>query len=427
MVVPRELVTDLRQRQPIGRETLDAQAELGATEGAVPPATLALLCECVRERPSVEALRSTLEHIGDWTHLVEAADHHGVASLVHRALEQTSTNDAVPAHVAARLFDAHRDSAKRGMVFSAALAAVHDTLRAAGILALPLKGPVLAATLYPDPALRPFSDIDVLVRPADLPAALRALARIGWMLDRELARVPVRTLLTMSTEAIVRGPDGVPLDLHWELAPRGYPFRFDPALLFGSVRAVRFEGRDLPGLAPEALLVFLCMHGAKHAWSRLMWICDVARLGTAGFDAVAALRFADRAGCTRPTLMGLLLAHELLAAPVAASIIERARAEPGLATLARMTVLRLGRSPSDERRYEDLSFNAMLANSGWARAKHYATLLAPSEAELRRLSLPAPLSTLYYPFRLARLATKYTMKLAGTVGAPSRTRQPRER
>ncbi|HET7031519.1 MAG TPA: nucleotidyltransferase family protein, partial [Casimicrobiaceae bacterium] len=253
---------------------------------------------------------------------------------------------------------------------------------------------------------------DILVRRSAVPAALDALARIGYRLDPRLARLPISTLLAVATEVIVRGPDGVPVDLHWELAQRGYPFRFDPELLFGDMRVSRVEGSELPGLLPEALLVFLCMHGAKHAWSRLMWLGDVARLATAGFDEAAAFEFAKRAGCTRPTLLGLLMASDLLGAPVSVSILERARADSAVAGLARSAALRFARPACEHGRYET-TFNARLAETTWDRAKHYAAFLAPSEAELTRLSLPASLRALYYPFRIVRLATKYTLKLAG--------------
>ena len=48
---------------------------------------------------------------------------------------------------------------------------------AEGIDVIPLKGPVLAEAVYPDAALRPFSDLDLLVRPADRSARRRRPAR----------------------------------------------------------------------------------------------------------------------------------------------------------------------------------------------------------------------------------------------------------
>ena len=92
----------------------------------------------------------------------------------------------------ARLHALYRASGRHGLLCSATLLDVLDILHAAGVAALPLKGPVLAAALYPDSALRPFSDLDILVRRPQVPAALQALARNGYALDPRLGRVPCR-------------------------------------------------------------------------------------------------------------------------------------------------------------------------------------------------------------------------------------------
>jgi hypothetical protein len=360
--------------------------------------------------------QATAERIVNWNALIDAADHHGVAPLLHCALERMCP-EAPRAEAMARLRALYRESEARGLVLSAALLAAQRALRGEGVAALPLKGPILAARLYADPAVRPFSDIDMLVHAADIPVALRALARLGYTLDRRLARVPVRTLLAVNSEVMLKRPDGASLDLHWEIAPRAYPFRFDPELLWRSVRTARLEGREIPDLAPEALLLFLCVHGAKHGWSRLIWLCDVATLLGTRVDCSSALDTAASVGCARPILLGLLLAHEILDTPVPAFALARARAERGFPGIVRAVRLRFARPHSEAEGLEDLVLNAHLAEHWRDAARHYAVLLAPSEAELRVLALPATLRLLYYPFRVARLATKYTMRIAGSPGA----------
>ena len=223
----------------------------------------------------------------------------------------------------------------------------------------------------------------------------------------------MQTLLAVNDEVVVRHPHRVPLDLHWEIAPRGYPFRFDPELLWRSVRPCALDGREAPGLAPESLLLFLCVHGAKHFWSHLMWLSDIARLAGAIPDWTTALRVAADAGCARPVLLGLLLAHDLLGAPVPASVLEQARADRALPPLARDVTQRLCRLPPAEPGFAQTGFDGRMARHPWDRMKCYAALLAPSQAELERLALPAGLVALYYPFRFMRLAAKYGLRLGG--------------
>ena len=94
---------------------------------------------------------------------------------------------------------------------------------------------------------------------------------------------------------------------------------------FGARDAGPACGRDVPGLSPETLMLFLCVHGAKHLWSRLQWLGDVARLARKQPDWACIWELANEAGCARPVLLGLLLAHELLEAPVPEEILERGR------------------------------------------------------------------------------------------------------
>src|SRR6185295_17941604 len=56
--------------------------------------------------------------------------------------------------------------------------AAHAVLDAAPVL--PLKGLVLANTVYSDVAARPMSDLDVAVLPRDLDTTIRILSDLGW-------------------------------------------------------------------------------------------------------------------------------------------------------------------------------------------------------------------------------------------------------
>jgi len=70
---------------------------------------------------------------------------------------------------------------------------IHDlkqidaALRAAAIPYLVLKGPILAATVYPDPPARTMLDLDLLVREADMARAGKVLAAIGFDVPQQFA------------------------------------------------------------------------------------------------------------------------------------------------------------------------------------------------------------------------------------------------
>ena len=168
------------------------------------------------------------------------------------------------------------------------------------------------------------------------------------------------------------------------------------------------------------MLLYLCVHGAKHMWSHLQWLGDVARLVSAPLDWSIALQLAAEAKCERPVLLGLLLAHELLEAPVPADILERARAQKSVVASARKAPLRLLRIPPDEPQSTEIAtFNVRLAERTRDKVRLYAGLLkAPTDGELEMFPLPERWFVLYYPLRVLRLALRFGKRL-GTQMKPA--------
>jgi hypothetical protein len=379
---------------------------------AAPGQRLLLYCASAGP-PNARTVRALCDLIEDWEPLLAAADHHGLEPLLARAVE-TAGPGAAPPDVLNRLRASLRDSAMRALYFAAQLSRLTEALREGGAPVIALKGPALAEALYSDPALRPFSDLDLFVRKEDVAAAIAILGDRGYSLAPHLARLPVASLTKLTCEASLASPAELQVDLHWDVAPGDYPFRIDPEILWRGSCATSLAGRNvLCGLEPEVLLLYLCVHGAKHRWSRLIWLADVARLARKAPDWTLALRVAAEAGCERPLLLGLLLGRELLAAPVPESLIERAKADETVAALARLTGrLALASPPQEPGAVALTNFNARLANRLPDRLRCYAGLLrAPTEAELALLPLPESLFLVYYPIRLVRVAAKFSHSL----------------
>ena len=88
-----------------------------------------------------------------------------------------------------------------------------ESLAAAGIRTMLLKGAVLATPPYFEPGLRPIGDVDVLVEPVNARAATRILEESGWLAWR---RHGDRDLLLAHGLDLRKPPHGA-LDLHWYL------------------------------------------------------------------------------------------------------------------------------------------------------------------------------------------------------------------
>jgi hypothetical protein len=131
---------------------------------------------------------SWLDESTDWQELFDAAAAHGLLPLALRAYKR-SNGHAEPERSPAQ------DRvlvAARYMLLLHRFRQIVDTLRSAGIPAIALKGPLLAETIYPDPLLRPFSDLDILCRESDWTAAHNVLIKLGFTLTEGLPSPPAK-------------------------------------------------------------------------------------------------------------------------------------------------------------------------------------------------------------------------------------------
>ena len=218
------------------------------------------------------------------------------------ALNGAAAAADVPPPARRRVADALAAARARHLVMSRSLGTVLARFEAEGIAALPLKGPALAETVYPEPALRPFADLDVLVRPEDRRRADAALLALG---HRRLADAHSWEFdIEYDGATLYAGPDGVHVDLHWALVtePRyAWSGEAERAVWQRAV-PLTLAGRRTLGLAREDLVLYLATHLAvHHALAGLRHHWDVALvLGSGPLDWDALLARAARWRVRRP-------------------------------------------------------------------------------------------------------------------------------
>lgn len=294
------------------------------------------------------------------------------------------------------------------------LLAVHGELEAAGVLAVPFKGPTLAMQLYGNLGLRQSHDIDFLVRRADLGRAAALLAARGYRPPALLAtRRGARFLEAVRHHRFTRD-DGAIVELHWDFAPRHFPYPIDPDRVRSRLELVQLGGQLLPTVPRVELLFLLCAHGAKHGWIRLAWIRDVAQLVRVATDTDwdDILADARRRGALRMVLLGLLVAAELCDAPVPQEVLQRARSDITVASLAREVRDRLTVDPQREPTAAQLRRFQFRVRDRWRdRIRVFAvTALTPGPGEWEWVRLPDGFYPLYYVLRPVRLAIKHAAR-----------------
>lgn len=288
-----------------------------------------LLRGCMADAP-VEGESSLPGEEVDWERLTQVASAQGVLPLlVHRV--QGWAPPGHPSGVPAGVEGEARFQTAHTLRMMALLLRVLTTLRDAGIVALPFKGPALGALLYGDPGIRPCSDLDLLVRPDDVPAALDALEAVGMRCPRH-SPGRERLLLRHGHARPLLDEDGSVVELHWRITSPMHPIRLPASRLLARSESISIAGHPLLVPHPSDLFAMLAVHGAKHAWQRLIWISDMARLilrieegGWGDPEQVwsALLADAGSGGHLRIALWGGAMGGTLLHRPLPAPLLRR--------------------------------------------------------------------------------------------------------
>lgn len=388
-----------------------------------------LLLACGRRPRAPESARLLEDALAgpeiDWHSFHVLARGHGLAPLARAHLAE---HPAVPQPAHEALEAEARDSARSNLVQSAILHGLVADLTAGGAAPLVLKGLPLGAALYGDPALRPCSDLDLLVRPAEVERAAAVLAERGYVLLEYYGPLTPRRLdaLRRAGKHYHYEHPGTRshVDLHWEAVSGAGLGRVHEHFWWGPPRAVPLDGRPVPVLDEARTLVQSAAHGGRHLWERLIWVVDAAeQLRLLHPEAVAeAFRLARSAGLHHHLLVAASLAVEGLQTPLPSAtrlLIERASAHPaGRETLRTARGLAFERALSaptgtTRRMAARAAGNGGLPTAAWRTLEH---ALTPSPSDWRALSLPDRLFPLYHLIRPPRIALKYTSRFLHRFG-----------
>ncbi len=341
----------------------------------------------------------------DWQQVIRLAEHHSVLPLLYQALCGLSA--AVPPDILGDLRQRYQHNARRNLAFTSELFRVLSCLEAHHVPAIPYKGPVLAEAVYGDLALRSFSDLDILVRPADVGSAKAALETLGYTLSSPLSEAEERAYLATGYEYTFDGPAGRNLlEIQWRILPRFYAIHFDCCELFERAASATVSGRTVRTLSSEDLLLTLCVHAAKHAWIRLCWLRDIA--GVVQSQPLDWSLVGERSrdlGIQRILAIGLLLAHRLLGAPVPDWLRESWQGNRQIDSLYNQVAQHL--PGAEEYSAESPAYFRLMLRlrERWSDRIRFAFRLTftPGIGEWQVLRLPAPLFPLYRVIRLFRL------------------------
>lgn len=386
-----------------------------------------LLLECARTRLDAQGasrIKSLVSNDIEWTYLIRMARGHGVMPLLCRTLN-SACSDAVPKATLEKLREHYYANAGRNLFLTKELLKVVELLKTHRISHIPYKGPVLAASIYGNLALREFGDLDILVRAREYQTAQHLLSAQGYRLMKEFDW----------ESTFVHDSGTFAVDLHKGMAAQDFSSPLDFEYLSGRLQRITVAGTEVPTLSPGDTMLMLAIQITKDSGSRyfqLAKICDTAEILHAypRLDVAHVLRQARKLGGERMLLYSLRLANNLLGAALPQEIVSEMRFHPaidGLVECARQQLFDGGdRTVADQPTVDQFRWlvRERLRDKLYPYYRHsrrYVTdVIVPCKLDRRLLPLPRELSFLYYFIRPVRLIGKHgLLQIRRTMGRPS--------
>ena len=276
-----------------------------------------------------------------WRYLLRLAGYHGMQPLLYYHLRD---QENVPSETIAQLRNVVGARSAHSLVLTQELGRLAGLFERKGLPMLAVKGPVLAHSVYGGVALRPFSDLDLIIRRSDFDRVDELLHDEGYGSPsltpfQKASYLYIHGQYSFWRRVASMGSAAVFLDVHTAIMPPGYSYSEDFDTLFARSLTRPMAGTETHVLEREDLLQVLCYHGLKNRWDRIKYICDVAEFLRAypDLDWDTVFRRARTMHSERVLRLGLSLPMRLLQAPlppeIARDVRRDRRAEALSATL----------------------------------------------------------------------------------------------
>ena len=367
-----------------------------------------LLCVSSEFAPQQQdRLRALVTGNLDWDYFYNLARRHSLVPLVFSQLNQ-SVKESVPPATLQRFRKAYQENAARNVIFADELTSLIKALDEAEVETIVFKGPALAVAAYGDLALRRFVDLDVMVRRADVTRAIEVLSARGYAFARPLD--PEQQAILLRTQHNLQFTRGrLIVELHWQVAAELFAASVTAEELWKNLDTVLVNKTEVKTFATEDLLFSLCVHGSRHLWQRLAWICDIDRIiaTQTNIDWPRLIERAREAKAERMFLLGPALAANLLGTPVPDTVAETITRDSKIDSI--VTEIRARIFDGTEQVPAGLGtifrYNYRIRSDWRSRLRYCRHMLDPTDSDVESIRLSRPLHFVYYllrPFRLLR-------------------------
>ncbi len=282
-----------------------------------------LLLSCSCTNPDKDRIKEILGNRLNWDYIGANAGRHGISSLLYRNLSHFDGLGVIPDKVMKHFKGQYFSTIARNRHHYDELRKILQSFKDAGIPVIILKGAALAELVYHDVGLRGFNDIDILVRKEDLWKVKRRVLEAGYFLDERVSPEAYNEKFGCDLNYF----KDFPLEIHWDILRKvgsDKPTKVTIEELWKNATPVRITDIDTLILAPEDMLLHLCIHLPKHRYNRLIWLCDLSEIITYyDIDWNQVLKNANKCKAKLYMYYGLYFSSKLVGANVPPYVLQK--------------------------------------------------------------------------------------------------------
>jgi Uncharacterised nucleotidyltransferase len=210
-----------------------------------------------------------------WASLIEGVHRERLSGFLLAAIDNEPSMVTESQREAAT--ELHLESMVTVVLLERSMLMAVEVLESAGVQPRVLKGSAVAHLDYAEAAMRPFIDVDLLIRPEQFDAAVTALVAAGYARNYPEPRPSFDRRFSKGVS--FRGPDNCELDLHRTFVMGPYGLTLDLDQLWETSEDFTVAGRTLSALGSEARLLHACYHASLgDARPRLVPRRDIAEM-----------------------------------------------------------------------------------------------------------------------------------------------------
>ncbi|MEA2048518.1 MAG: nucleotidyltransferase family protein [Campylobacterota bacterium] len=342
---------------------------------------------------------------------ITLAKRHGVLPLVQRTLEQRSHEKSSSKQTNQTLLRYLKSSnqyiVQKNMLISAALLQLLKLFEKHAIEVLPFKGPTLSQLLYENITLRQYTDLDLLIEKNDRDKAYQILQSQGYTpLYKLTTSQKAQWYKHAKDMTLFHAEKGIHIDLHWSLLDNDYPMQIDSSTIWANPQTVTINKQKIKTFSNNRLLFYLCIHGSKHLWERILWIKDIDMLiRTQKIDWETIKEEVNQSDFKRMFLLGLYLSNSLFQTPLPRYFQEAIKDQKWLKGISDFIFSQWNAPQSMF--HNTLAMLHLFPTMKMKLLYLYKIILKPSKNEYRFISLPKGFYWIYYLIRPYLLLKKY--------------------